>query len=68
MGVSFVFRRDTRMDETPTPTMLAGPLPHVVAGLLCPRRQDIELILHIGWETTLDGLLLPIPLTGAHHD
>ncbi|MGW1261218.1 hypothetical protein ACWD7Y_04555 [Streptomyces drozdowiczii] len=48
-----------------TPVSLAGPARTVLAGLLLGNARDIELVLRMGWESTRDGQVLPVPVMGV---
>ena len=48
-----------------TPVHVAGPTRSVVAGLLLGNTRNIEMVLRMGWETTRDGQVLPVPLVAV---
>ncbi|WP_328749339.1 MULTISPECIES: hypothetical protein [unclassified Streptomyces] len=48
-----------------TPVRLAGPTRTVVAGLLLNHTRNVEMVLRMGWETTRDGQVLPVPLVAV---
>lgn len=51
-----------------TPVPVVDPTKTVVADFLPGNTRDVELVLRMGWETTRDGLLLPVALMTVRHE